>query len=398
MQIETKEIEHCKFEVSYKADIDTVKDKEKEAINSLRKLRVPGFRPGKAPDYAIRSKCKAQIKNWVAREMCNQSYDDFVFEKKAKTIGQPQFLSANLDGNNFDCKMVIHTKPNFTLGQYKGLEIPKPHMDRDVEAGIEKTIQDLRMRFADVRPYQEGDFIDTGDQITADFSTTDKDNNVEIKEGELYTIGENPMDDNLLGMAAGESREFDFQDKKIKVTVHMGMKRIPCPMDDELAKKVGLQNFAEVREKIGVIVGEQIKNKDNNMVKNQVVLRVIESTEVKVPQWLTDMEVQHILLQNNISAGVSSLSEEERNVFSEKAVKQIKLSLILDSVREAEPEATLSDAEAINALKQQVSMQGQEPEAFIAESSKNGRLFGMLAQLRDEFALQWLVNNSKIVE
>jgi len=116
-----------------------------------------------------------------------------------------------------------------------------------------------------------------------------------------------------------------------------------------------------------------------------------------VPTWLIDMEVQHIIMQNGIG-NVSLLSDEERNLFKEKAIKQIKLSLILDSVRDTEPESVLSDAEAINGLKQQVSMQGQEPEAFIAKAQKSGGLFGMLAQLKDEFALQWLVNNSKVTE
>jgi trigger factor len=404
MLVETKELEYCKLEVLYTALPDVVREKEKEAVAALRSVQISGFRKGKAPDYAIRARCKDKIKLWMQRELATLAYDDTIFEKKIKTIGYPQFSDVKLDGNNFSCKMVILKKPDFELKQYKGFDIPKPHMDRDVDAAVEKTIQDLRMRFADVAPYKDGDFVDTGDQVTMNYYSTVDGEEQEKAEGVLYSVGEGKwpaLDENMLGMAPGETREFDStidgKATKCKVTVHMGMKRVPCPMDDELALKVGLQNFAEVRQKIAVIANEQIKNKDNNLVKQQLILRLLEENVFDVPAWLIDMEVQHIIMQHGISS-TESLSDEEHNLFKEKAIKQIKLSLILDSVRDTEPEAVLSDAEAINGLKQQVSMQGQDPEAFVVKAQKSGSLFGMSSQLKDEFALQWLVNNSKVTE
>ena len=404
MHVETKELEYCKLEVAYKADEETVKNKYQEAVESLRKIQIPGFRAGRAPDYAIKARCKDKIKSWTGRELITTAYDDIIFQTKMKTIGQPSVTEFSLKDNDFSCTMILHKKPDFDLKDYKGYEIPKPHMDRDVDAHIEKTIQDIRMRFAEVRPYQEGDLVDMGDQITMDYYSTCEGEETQKAEGILYGVGDNKLtglDDNILGMAPGETREFngnvDGKEAKCKVTLHMGMKRIPCPMDDELAQKVGLQNFDEVRTKIAVIANEQIRNQENNLIKQQIIARLLEANPFEVPAWLTKMEVQHILMQNNLSDD-TKLSDEERQVFTDKANKQIRLSLILDSIRDAEPEAVLSDAEAVNALKQQVAMQGQEPEKFLIESQRSGRLHGMLAQLRDEFALQWLVKNSKIVE
>ena len=79
----------------------------------------------------------------------------------------------------------------------------------------------------------------------------------------MITVGGGPMpgfDQNLLGMALGEEREFDFvapegglpsiSGKTIhfKATLVMGSKTVPCPLDDELAKRMNKKDFAEVQE------------------------------------------------------------------------------------------------------------------------------------------------------
>jgi trigger factor len=409
MNIESKEIEYCKLEVQYQADIDTVKNKRDEAVNKLRKIAIPGFRAGKAPDYAIKSKCKDKINVFVKHEMTTQAYEDIVFETKIKTIGYPQYNDVRLDGNNFSCKMTVLKKPDFELKQHKDFEIPKPHFDRDIDAQVEATIQDLRMRFGEVAPYKDGEFVERGDQVTMDYSGANESGNYKVgEEGILYTIGENKwpgFDDNLLGMSPGEDRKFDLTllpstVVKFAVKIHMGMKRIPCPMNDELAQKVGLQNFGEVRQKLAVIAGERVRNQENQMVKQQIIVRLLEAHDFVVPQWLVNMEAQHIASTENSQGAAtwSLLNDEEKQVYLDRAIKQVKLSLILDSIRDAEVDAVLSEAELIEVLKNQITLRGMDANKFVVEAQQNGQLFGILAQLKDEYVLQWSMDNSKILE
>lgn len=394
MHVEAKEIEYCKLQVMYEADVDSVKKKRQEAIKQLRKVALPGFRPGKAPDHLIKVKLKKQIDNFVAKEMSAQAYDDMVFETKIKPIGYPQFSNVRLENDVFSCEMTVMKKPDFTLAEYKGLETTKPQINRDVQARVDATIADLGMRYGDVVPYKEGDFVEMGDQISMDVSFGDL-----SEPGILYTIGENRwdgLDQNLLGMAPGEDREFDLSDKHVKVTVHMGTKRTPCAIDDELAKKVGLNSLEEAKQKLVTLAEHEIKASEARILQQQISALLVEKHNFEVPTWLASMEAQHLALQNG--QDWKKLGDEIKNTFVEMATKNVKLSLIIDSVRDNEPEAVLANNEAIEMLKYQVKSRGMDADQFLVESQKNGRLHGLVSALKDEYALQWIIDQAKITE
>lgn len=412
MNVETEEIEYCKLHVKYEADPESVKEKRQEAIAELRKLAIPGFRPGKAPDYAVKARCKKQINNWVCKEMSSQAFDDVLFETQIKPIGFPKFEKIDLKDNIFQCEMIVTKKPDIELKEYSGFEIPRPHMDRDTEGQVQKMLEDIRTRFGDIEPYKEDDFVELGDQITMDFKATidGKEFEGSTAEGMLYTVGENRwpnFDDNLLGATSGDEREFEvtFPDDlhsiggktaQFKVLIHMGTKRIPAPLDDELAQKVGLKNFGEVREKLAVIVNQRIQQNEHNLVRQQIINRLIANHDFKIPDWLLDFEAQQVAAQNKIDW--NELGDDEKQVFIEQADKNLRLSLILDAIRDKEPECVLNNSEAIEVIKQQVLAQGGNPDVFLVESQKNGRLSMMINAARDEFTLKWLVDKSNIID
>src|SRR5690606_16043977 len=118
MKVETlKEIEYCKTQYFYQADPDKVEEKIDEAVFALKKAKIPGFRPGKAPDSVIKTKCRSQIDSWVKRELTIQAYDDVVFEKKIKTIGQPEVDNLKLNKDTFSCELTICSRPDFELSE-----------------------------------------------------------------------------------------------------------------------------------------------------------------------------------------------------------------------------------------------------------------------------------------
>lgn len=110
--LEINEVEYCKLNIKYTALPETVVEKTKAALNELRKLPVPGFRPNKATDIAIKTRYKSRINDWVKREMLNQSVEDILFETKMQHIGQPQVIDMRLEGNVFNCEMIFLKKPD----------------------------------------------------------------------------------------------------------------------------------------------------------------------------------------------------------------------------------------------------------------------------------------------
>lgn len=405
MSIDCTEVEYCKVKVNYTADPQVVSEKKNDVIKQLKAHPVKGFRSGKATDEAIKVQYKKHITEHVKKEMIAQAYEDILYETKMQPIGFPQTLSLNLSGNNFDCELLFLKKPEFELKDVKGLEIPKPSTET-TESTAEKMLQELRVAHADSVPFDDGDFIQLKDQITMDCSVSLNDQELEklSQQGVLYTVGSNYLpefDDNLLGMVPGEEREFDVlvdgQRAQAKVKFHMGLKTKPCALDDDFAKKLGYETFNELRKAVDGAATNKIKSDESRAISDQVRKQLVSMHDFEVPQWLLTMELQEIAQREKID--LNSASTDVVGLISERAKNNIKFSLILDSIIKTVPEAELSDMEAVQLIKQRLQeLNHTNPDAFIMQSQKNGRLFGLIAQIRNEYALQWVVDNVKIIE
>lgn len=414
MSMEVEEVDYCKIHVKYQGDPAVVREKQKDAIKELRKIQIPGFRKGKAPDYAIKAKCKRQINNHVMQFMVGQAYDDVQFEQNIKPIGQPNITNTVLDGNKFSCELEVFHKPEIELKQYKEFEIPKPDVDQDPNTQVQQTLQALRERNGDVEPYGDEDFVEKGDQITLDVTgIIDGEEIPEFSiEAQLHTVGQGLLpgfDDAILGMAPGDEREFEveypkdqgeekFRGKVIqfKVTVHMGMKKKPCPLDDSLAQKLGVDTLEQLKNELKKIAKANIDVQEKKLIGDQIKKRLVAEHDFQVPQWLLNMEAQYLAASQNVDW--KQLGEEQRDEFLNQSVDNVKLSLLFDSIRDEEPDAVLSDQEALEAVKQQAKASGHDPENFLIESQNNGRLLGFISAMKDQFTLQFLIDNCTLVE
>jgi trigger factor len=412
MKVETNEIEYCKVSVLYTADKDIVLSKTDEAVAELRKVNIPGFRKGRAPDYAIRSRCKNQIKDWVAREMAAQAYDDMVFETNMKPIGMPEYKTIDLKENDFSCEMIVLKKPEFELKPYGEYEVERPDLDVNTDSQVEASVENLRLRLGDMLPYEEDDVVERGDQITMSFNANIDGDGFDgsTKEGELYVVGENifpDFDDYIIGMKADEEREFDLvlpeeitdiggKTATFKVTVHMGTKKKPCEINADFFEKVGAKDMDELKAKLKVIAESRVKEVERDVYRQQISQKLVEDNDFQIPDFLRDAEARHLAMQGQ--EVFEDLPEDRQKALTEIALKNVRLSLILDSLREEEPDAVLNDQEAQEGLAKRVIAQGGDPKKFLVEAQKNGSLIGMISALRDEFALQWVIKQAKIIE
>jgi trigger factor len=427
MAMQVNEIEYCKVNVHYTVEGDAVKDKISDTVRNLKKnkVRVPGYRPGKASDLAIRVHLKKHINEKVKEELVAQAYDDILFETKMKPIGYPQIMNSQLNGDNFLVDMLFLKKPEFELKGYKDLELPKPHMETTVENMTQHLLQQLREFHGDTMPYSETDFVQMGDQITMDVKVELDGKPVDslAKEGVLYKVGERMFegfDDSILGMTAGEERKFelvlgdktklgmviDGEDPGVEdvkaafiVNIHMGTKKTPCPLDDTLAEKAGFKNFEELLQAATGRASGRMQENERNMLSQQVINKLLENNQFEVPAWLTNMEAQRLAQNNGVK--LEEMGEEGSRYMVEQAEKQVRLSLILDSVRENEVEAVFSNNELLSAMTNRLMQAGHTQESantLLKQAERQGSLYGMIAQLKDETTLQWLIEHSKIVE
>lgn len=415
MQIEVNEIEECKLHINYTADAGEIFNKRGEILEAFKKAPVPGFRKGKASVDAIKVHYRNQIEESLKRGLAEDAYHNTLFEKKIRPHGAPKFNTLLLADGKFTCEFELFTKPEFELAPYVNMEIPKPHDAQSTAELTEELLQNLRVRFGEAVPYSETDFVQDGDNVIIDYEgTLDGEKQEQLcATGEMLTVGRSNLKDfdtNLLGMMLGETREFDLvvpegalpslagKTIHLKVTVNMGSKVTPCPLNDELAVKLGKKDFAELREFAHATAGAGIQNKHKAAIVDAVALKLVESNQIKVPNWMSLSEAQYLAHQSKLDW--VTLSDEDKEKYLQLGEKNVKLSLILDKVRDENPEAQLTDQEVFDVIKQNLAktQSATSLDEVIQQMNKSGYLQILFSRIRDEHAMDFITKTVKLVE
>ena len=444
-QVQSNELEYCKFQVQYLSDPKDVEDKRNEALfelnKELKKRPLFGFRKGKAPLNLIKNKFKKEIENFVSPKMLAKAYEEILFETKIDPIGTPQIVRSELVNDKYFCEMYILGKPKFELGEYKNFEIPAWESEKILsvktskqELMFEGYLQQLREKHSELTPFEDSDELKMGDQATLDLRIIEDQEveNANIQEGILYTVGSGMyegFDSELLGMKIDDSRLFDlkvkhqklktypvdrfckrptecqmlfgvcqcsdevrampeFKTLSFRVKLNMGLRPVPCSSDEELAERVGEASFEGLKTKILAHCEQEVKRMEKINLQQAVSEKLLSNHQFKIPDWLISGETEQLCK----TAGVKEPTEQ----LIKQAEKNVRLSLILEEIRTKEPDAQVSDMELINLLKRQVK---DDPKLgqLIVEMEKSGQIGMWLAQSRVNFVLDWVIGTSKVV-
>jgi trigger factor len=416
MQIEVTEIEPCKLSVTYTADAMEILNKRGEIIGHFKKAPVPGFREGKATLDAIKVHYRSQIEESLKRALAEDAFHNTLFEKKIKPHGPPRFNSLLLADGKFTCEFDLHTKPAFELAPYTNLQVPKPHETETEEMVAEKLLQELRVRLGEAVPFSDTDFVQSGDNCIIDYEGfIDGERSEQLcAEGEMLTVGASALaafDDNLLGMQLGETREFDItvpadsvlpslsgKQVHMKVTLNMGSKSNPAPLDDSLAVKMGKKDLAELRELARGTATASLQNRAKARLNEALANMLVDANTVDVPNWMTLSEAQYLAHGSKVDWAVCP--DEDKEKYMGLAERNVKLSLILDRIREDNPDAQLTDQETFEIIKTNLARtQVKEPiDQVIDRMNKSGYLQILFSRIRDEHTLDFVMKTVQIVE
>lgn len=415
MQIEVKEVEPCKLSVNYTAGVEDIFNKRMDVLKAFKNAPVPGFRPGKASQEAIRMHYRSQIEDSVKRALAEDAFHNTLFEKKIKPHGPPRFDSIMLVDGKFSCDFLLHTKPVFELTAYSDLIIPKPHESRTLEEVTEQMLQEIRVRFGEVSPYAETDFVQQGDNVIVDYDGFIDGGKVDklCAVGEMLTVGAGNLqqfDQNILGMSLGENREFDMiipseglpsiagKTVHLVVTLTMGSKTVPSPLDDSLATKLGKNSFAELREFVTGSAAVNIQNRFKAQVSEALSNRLVADNEINVPPWMSLSEAQY--LAHNAKLDWATLTDQDKEQYLGLAERNVKLSLILDRIREDNPSAQMTDQEVFEVIKANLvkTKVTQSLDEVIQQMNKTGYLQILFARIRDEYTMDFVTKKVRFVE
>jgi len=318
----------------------------------------------------------------------------------------------------FTCDFVLNTKPEITLTEYRDFSLPKPSAGIGVSEFAESILQDLRERNGDTVPFGDDDFISNGDSAIIDYTgTIDCLVRPELTvKKEVITIGSSPFpqfDENLLGMKLGDVRQFDIvaPEKAAKeyigktisfnVSLAMGSKKNPAPLDDELAKRMSFENLEALRTHVNTVAAARVDKHEKAALAQQVAARLVEKHEFKIPTWITTAEAQMNAKRAKLTW--DELTDERKEEIIATADKSVRLSLVLEKIRDKEAEAQLSDEELEFHLQQELvkiskATSQEDVDRMLQQLTQSGMLPILVGKIRDEYTLSFLVKTCTVVE
>jgi trigger factor len=397
------------------------KEVETRARELARKVKLPGFRPGKVPVDVVKKRFHGEILGEVAESIVNKVVFDELDGRGLKPLAPPKVQEVKLDeGQPMTFKAVFETLPLIELPDWRGLRatVKGPSVaDEDVDKEIDR----LREEAARYDPVEEARPTQAADYVLLDLywrpldgGKGGHDENALIEVG---NEGNHPdMNKGLEGLTLGETREIDvawgpdaapkIANKTVRYTVTLkGIKKKVVPAaDDEFAKDLGeFDSLDALRGKIRQQLQAAEERRADRDSKAALVEALVAKADFEVPEALVE---RHMTVRTEtIARGLAYQGIDPRKVgvnwrdyresTREDSVKAARADILLDEIARREGVEAL-DSEVDREVARLAERAGKSKDALRAQLSKEGDLATLASRIREEKTLDLLKSNASI--
>lgn len=408
-------IEGCKHSIEVTVPVEDVqKETERVVADLQKKVRLPGFRPGKAPLNIIKTRFVSEINQDVIEGLVPRAFHEAAAKEGLQVVGRPNIVDLHFhDGQPIKFKAEFEVAPNFELGEYKGLavEYAEPVVsDEDVTERIDG-IRDQKAEFVneEPRPLVDGDFAVVSLESIAGVDEKIQQEELMLKVGDEHTLSE--FSTNLRGASPDEEREFDITypedyDQKtlagrtvrFKATVKAVRRRELPELNDEFAKDLGdFQTLEEFKTAIRNTIRHERDHSAQDSTKNQILDKLVDGHDFAIPEAYIDRQVE-INVENQLRQLASQGMDPSKlkldwakvkEAQGDRARRDVKASLLLDKI--ADKEAIAATVEEVDAEVGRIARQQREAVPVVkAKLQKDGTLERIAGHIRTEKTLRML--------
>ncbi len=382
--------------------------RSKAVSRVAKQVRVPGFRPGKAPVAMIRKKYAEAIDQEAVEALLREAFETVLAKEDLKLVTQPHAHDVKFgedDGLSFELHCEV--RPEITLDRLEGFRVMRPK-DSVTDEQVQEQMDQLRDQRATWAPVEGKP--QEGDLVTVMLATAGEDG--VIPEGQEYRLVMGAgqaiaaIEEVILTLDQGDSTEApvkwpdDFPDEaqrgKTK-TVRASLKEVKRKslpaLDDAFAREMGdfdsLEAFTRVvREDLTSSAAREA----DSAARTQLLDEIVGANPFEIPpSWVKQMIHAY--------AEAYKIPEEEIVKFSDEirgmAERQVRRDLILDTIAEREKLAA-SEGDVDDKVAELAAKRGMEPGALYASLQKAGRLRELERSITEERVFSWLLAKNTI--
>ena len=393
-------------------------------LKQRKNIAVPGFRKGKVPRQMIEKMYGVEIfYEDAANALIPDAYANAYDECELEIVSQPSINVVQLEkGKPFIFTAEVATKPEVTLGEYKGLKVDKISTRvtaKEVDAKLEEE-QKKNARTITV----EDRAVQDGDEVVLDFEGFVNGVAFEGGKGENYplTIGSGSFipgfEEQLIGVEAEKEvevnvtfpKEYHAEDLAgkeavFKCTVHeIKVKELP-ELDDEFAAEVSeFDTLDAYKADIKAKIKEQKQADGNRQKEDQAVEKAVANAFMEIPEAMIDTQVQQMaqeFAQRMQSQGLTMeqyfqftglTADKMMEELKPQAVKRIETRLVLEAIAKAENIEITDEKvdEEIAKMAEMYKMEVEKLKEYMGENEKEQ----MKADMAVQEAVKVLVDNA----
>lgn len=398
----------------------------KAAAKIAQYVNIDGFRKGKAPRAIVEKHVGVErIKIEAVESLAPRIIGKAIEENNLDVITQPSITSYDFEiGKDLTVTVQVETRPEVTLGEYKGLNL-KVEDSPIAEDAEQKSIENLLNQHSTLE-LVVGRPANATDTAVIDFDGYVKGEKIQGGEGKKYPLDLGHSNfipgfaEQIVGKNVGDEFEInvtfpeEYHDEKLKgqpaifkIKVHEIKERKVPELNDEFAQKVGpFKTVDDLKADVKKYLETQREKTNKQNAENEVFKAVIEAAKVDIPQSMIDREVESLkadykqrLAYQGIDwdALVKAQGEDHLvETLKDDALNRIKNSLVIDKIAKTES-IKLEQKDIEKKFAELAAMYGMTQQDVLKQLGQNPEMFASISQqAMNDRVRDFLVENNKV--
>lgn len=383
-----------------------------------REVRIPGFRPGKAPRRLLEARVGLDAARQEAiRDALPDYYERALKENDLEAIAPPEIdITSGKEAGPIAFDATVEIMPQVSVAGYGGLRVVLPSFAVSEEE-VDTQVDRLREQYGELQPTSRP--ARDGDHVLMDRKVYRHDQTVVAADDELYAVGSAlvgpELDENLRGARTGDILKFNVHHDEIgEVTFQVLVKEVrqkilPDATDEWVAEASEFETLAELRDNVREQIAAVRKLEAALTVRDKVIDALVELVDEDVPEALVGAEMERRLrlmahrLEHqgaDIAQYLESTGRSENDLLGElraQSLGAVKADLGLRAVADLEG-IEVTDAEVNEEIVRIAEQRKQRPTAVRRELENEGQLPAVLSGIRKTKALEWLIGHTEFVD
>ena len=389
--------------------VDRVREAEAKAVKYYaQRARLPGFRPGKAPEAVVRKRFNDAIRQTVLEEVLREGWETAKTTESLKPIADPSVRNLKFeDGSPIEFDLLIEVRPEIRLDRVGGFKVERtvaPVPDGAVEERL-ASLQEAKAAWIPVA----GEKPSPGHMVRVEVAPIE-DGTAGAAQPYDLVLGQNQaipeLEERIMQLLPGETAETEVrfpddhpdesrrgQSRRVRITLHE-VKRQELPaLDDAFAREMGdFDSVDALRAAVRHDLERDAEREADAQVRQSLLAQVVDANGIQAPESLV-----HRLMHGY--AEVYRIPPDQLPAFEQQfhqiAETQVKRDLVLDAVVEQQG-LRATEAEIDARIAAMAELRGVSPGELYGSLQKANRLAELERGLTEEKAFEFLLQQSTV--